>query len=107
MDLGITSAWARETTGKSQSEVYDQVRNDLINAAANLANTYGVNGVTGNMIDSYHDNAFDDAGIGSGFYGGNLWPQGVFPNPVPFDEANKSGYDPRHMLPKDDCSCSN
>ncbi|MDO3383999.1 RHS repeat-associated core domain-containing protein [Gilvimarinus algae] len=106
MDAGIGSAWALDSTDLSQSEIYDQIRSDLISADSRLVEIYGSNAITGNMIDSYHDEAFDKAGIGSGFYGGNLWPQGVFPNPVPFDDEGKSNLDPRNLLPSnDECSC--
>ena len=50
----------------------------------------------GNDIDRYHDFAFDFSGILSQFYGGNLWPQGVPPNPVPVDPRNTC--DPRNWF---------
>lgn len=37
------------------------------------------------MIDFYHDQAFEQSGISPFFYGGNLWPQNTYPNPVPYD----------------------
>jgi hypothetical protein len=46
---------------------------------------YGQKGVTGDMIDGYHNKVFNQNGVRQGFYGGNLWPQGLPPNPVPRD----------------------
>lgn len=103
MDIGITHSWADDSTSSSQSEIYNQVRNDLVISDSDLVNKHGKDGVTGNMIDSYHDDAFNNAGIGSAYYGGNLWPQGVFPNPVPFDPDGKGEYDPRSS--DNSCSC--
>ena len=103
MDVGISNAWLSSSTNSSQSEIYDQVRNDLIASDSARAESYGANG---NMIDSYHDTAFNNSGIGAGFYGGNLWSQGVFPNPVPFDPQGKGEYDPRHGLSDDSCECT-
>lgn len=48
----------------------------------------GGNNVTGNEIDLYHINAFEEVGINNGFYGGNLWPQSIWPNPVPQDNTS-------------------
>ena len=42
--------------------------------------------VYGDDIDEYHNEAFNNAGLSKNFYGGNLWPQGVWPNPVPYDK---------------------
>ena len=44
--------------------------------------------MTGNEIDLYHINAFEEVGINNGFYGGNLWPQSIWPNPVPKDNTS-------------------
>jgi uncharacterized protein RhaS with RHS repeats len=54
------------------------------------------NCVRGNEIDAYHKRVFNKAGLSSTFYGGNLWPQGLKPNPVPLDPS-ASEYDPRRL----------
>ena len=108
MDSGITTAWSKGTTTKSQADIYNQVRGGLIKNDSALVIHFGPKGVTGNMINIYHDMVFNAAGIGKSFYGGNLWPQGVWPNPVPLDKDGKSGLDPRRLFPSaaaDDCTC--
>lgn len=108
MDAGISTAWGRGTTNQSQADIYNQVRGGLIQNDTAFVNQFGPNGVTGNMIDFYHDQVFNEAGIGASFYGGNLWPQGVWPNPVPLDGDGKSGLDPRRLFPSgtsDGCAC--
>ena len=54
------------------------------------------NCVRGNEIDAYHERVFNRVGLSSRFYGGNLWFQGVAPNPVPLDPS-ASKYDPRRL----------
>lgn len=99
LSTGIANAWIRGNTSASEADIYNQIRQGLIAGDQAAAAKYGPNGVTGNMIDAYHDQVFNSVGVGSSFYGGNLWPQGVYPNPVPFDPTGKSPYDPRRLLP--------
>gem|GEM_PF-4618141 len=105
MNTGLADAWLTNATDKSQSQVYNQVRNGLVSHDSALVGKYGPQGVTGNMIDHYHDEVFDQSGVGSSFYGGNLWPQGVWPNPVPYDPDGKSQYDPRNPGQNDSNNC--
>ncbi|ADX47012.1 RHS repeat-associated core domain protein [Paracidovorax avenae ATCC 19860] len=87
--------------GKSlkQSEVLTSIRTKLVqyDKAAQTAGKTDENGCTkGNEIDAYHDKAFTESGIRSSFYGGNLWFQGTWPNPVPLDPS-ASKWDPRRI----------
>ncbi|WP_310888845.1 RHS repeat-associated core domain-containing protein, partial [Pseudomonas syringae] len=83
LTVGIASAWIRGTTNLSESDIYNKIRAELISNDKNFSSNSGPNGVTGDMIDAYHNDVFRDVGIGPLFYGGNLWPQGIPPNPVP------------------------
>lgn len=83
LTLGIASAWTRGTTDLSESDIYNKIRAELIANDKNASSMNGPDGVTGDMIDAYHNDVFSDVGIGPLFYGGNLWPQGIPPNPVP------------------------
>lgn len=98
MRLGISQAWISKRTTASQSEIYNSIRQSLIffdQTARALNNTGECGCPQGNNIDLYHDLSFDKAGVSPAFYGGNLWPQGIWPNPVPYDSTGKSPYDPR------------
>ena len=110
MKPGIVNAWTWGNTSASEADIYNQVRQGLVAGDQAAVTKYGTNSVTGNMIDAYHDQVFNRVGLGSGFYGGNLWPQGISPNPVPFDPSGKSRFDPRNLLPKANpaqaCGCS-
>ncbi|MBN8771113.1 MAG: RHS repeat protein [Thiobacillus sp.] len=87
--LGISQAWSSGTTTKSQSQIANGIRNSLIGydrAMHSLNDSGSACGCPrGDFIDLYHDMAFRENGISPLFYGGNLWPQGVAPNPVPYD----------------------
>ncbi|MFJ4344046.1 RHS repeat-associated core domain-containing protein [Pseudomonas sp. NPDC089401] len=100
----LGEAWMTGRTSASQADILETIRNTLIanDKAESLA--HGPNGVTGNMIDAYHDKAFEAGGLHVGFYGGNIWPQNIHPNPVPFDPVGKSRFDPRKLLPKADAT---
>lgn len=110
MAFGIANAWLWGRTSASEADVYNQVRLGLISGDQVATAGFGSNGVTGNMIDAYHDRVFNSVGVGAGFYGGNLWPQGIAPNPVPFDESGKSRFDLRRFLPQANssqaCGCA-
>ncbi|MDA8522172.1 RHS repeat-associated core domain-containing protein [Acidovorax sp. NCPPB 4044] len=82
-----------------QSEVLNSIRGKLVKSdqEAQAAGKVDQNGCTqGNEIDAYHDKAFSESGIRSNFYGGNLWFQGTWPNPVPLDPS-ASKFDPRRI----------
>jgi RHS repeat-associated protein len=92
VNTAITNAWARNTTQDSQATILEKIRQALV-AADKKARDDGkvdcnTDCVYGNDIDKYHDAAFGAAGLSPSFYGGNLWPQGVPPNPVPSDPRN-------------------
>ena len=105
MNIGLSGAWLTNSTDKSENQVYSQVRRGLVSHDSALVEKYGSQGVTGNMIDNYHDEVFNQSGVSSSFYGGNLWPQGVWPNPVPYDTTDKSQYDPRNLMQNDNNNC--
>jgi RHS repeat-associated protein len=101
MKAGIADAWIRNTTTASESAIYNAIRNGLVNGdkAARAAGQTDCKGcVKGNAIDAYHDKAFMGAGVNPFWYGGNQWPQGVWPNFVPFDPTNSPPYDPRRLF---------
>ena len=86
-NTALTSAWARGLQD-SQSVVLTNVRNVLImedRAARSQGLTNADQCTCGNEIDRYHRFAFDFSGLPPVLYGGDLWPQGVPPNPVPRD----------------------
>ncbi|CAK16324.1 RHS repeat-associated core domain-containing protein [Pseudomonas entomophila] len=101
VSAGVITAWLKGSE-VSEAEYYDRIRKSLIESDREKVSVHGVDGVTGDMIDAYHDKAFDEAGLGKGFYGGNNWPQAVRPNPVPYDPTNGWSYDPRNWLFKAD-----
>lgn len=99
--IGIAQAWASGRTTASESEILTNVRNSLASydrAARSLGPTEACGCPKGDSIDIYHDLAFGNAGISPAFYGGNLWPQGVWPNPVPYDPTGNSSLDPRRLF---------
>ena len=101
MKAGIADAWNRNTATASESAIFSAIRNGLVNGdkAARAAGKTDCQGcVKGNAIDAYHEKAFMDAGINPFWYGGNQWPQGTWPNFVPYDPENKPRYDPRRLL---------
>jgi len=88
--IGIINAWVTDSTNSSMSEIFDQIRQDLINSDSELVEFYGDgNGITGTDIDNYHNDAFNSSGVGESFYGGNILPSdsiinhGGWLNPVP------------------------
>ena len=85
VNLGIRDSWLRYATDKSASQILTGIRQGLIINDSRLVDKYGQKGVTGDMIDNYHNKVFNQNGVRQGFYGGNLWPQGLSPNPVPRD----------------------
>jgi RHS repeat-associated protein len=98
IDSGIIDAYIHGNTQIRESQVLDKIRNSLIasDKEARAAGQIGSCGcVKGNVIDAYHNKAFESAGINKHFYGGNMWFQGVWPDPVPFDPDGKWKYDPR------------
>jgi len=91
VDLGLRHAWLFLGLQDSQSSVYNNIRGILIweDQARRHEGRIDSNGcVFGNDIDHYHNLAFEFAGLSTYFYGGNLWPQQTWPNPVPFDPHN-------------------
>ena len=90
---------ARQDKPLMESVILTSIRGKLVSSdkAAQAAGKVDNNGCTqGNEIDAYHDRAFKESGVSPGFYGGNLWPQGTWPNPVPLDPS-ASKYDPRRL----------
>ncbi len=89
--LGLRSAWTFSGLQDSQATVLNNIRDILIqqDVAAHEANLINKDGCAcGNTIDSYHNFAFDFSGLPWWSYGGNDWPQGIRPNPVPVDPRN-------------------
>ena len=90
---------ARQDKPLMESVILTSIRGKLVSSdkAAQAAGKVDNNGCTqGNEIDAYHDTGFEESGVSPGFYGGNLWPQGTWPNPVPLD-SSASKYDPRRL----------
>ena len=95
--MGIHHAWLSGNTTKSRSEIYDSIRQKLIfyDKQSRQAGKVDGEGCTcGDTVDFYHTQAFEESGLSQLFYGGNVWPQNTWPNPVP--------YDPSGSEPKDD-----
>lgn len=92
----ISYSWLTDRTNASQSEIYDSVRNKLVfyDKQARNAGKIDAYGCTcGDTIDFYHDQAFEESGLLPLFYGGNLWPQNTYPNPVPYDSRGEDKVD--------------
>jgi hypothetical protein len=92
VNTAITISWARDKTQDSQATILEKVRQALV-AADKKAREDGkvdcnTDCVYEKDIDAYHDTAFIAAGLSQKLYGGNLWPQGACPNPVPVDACN-------------------
>ena len=90
VNSGITAAWTAGSTSDSQATILEKIRKSLV-ASDKKARSEGrvdcnTDCVYGDDIDEYHNEAFNNAGLSKNFYGGNLWPQGVWPNPVPYDK---------------------
>lgn len=100
---GIRASWTYGKTSASESEILNTIRKSLISGDQDFRSFNKVpynSCLNGNAIDLYHDLAFEEAKISTVFYGGNLWPQSVWPNVVPFDPRNKSKYDIRRLFNK-------
>ncbi|WP_167409848.1 RHS repeat-associated core domain-containing protein, partial [Pseudomonas sichuanensis] len=95
---GMINAWTWGYTASSEAEISNNIRSGLIKSDQIEVAIHGANGVTGNAIDAYHDKAFSEAGLLTRFYGGNIWFQGIYPNPVPYDSDGKFKYDPRRLM---------
>jgi hypothetical protein len=98
---GITQAWIKKTTTESQSGITTGIRKTLIqqDQAARSAGQVDCQGCPkGNAVDAYHNNVFPANGVNPFWYGGNRWPQGVWPNYVPFDPTDKPIWDPRRLF---------
>lgn len=103
INMGLRFSWATGRSTLSQAQTLTSIRNSLVNydkISRSLNNISGCDCNKGDYIDIYHELAFKDAGISPSFYGGNLWPQGVKPNPVPYDPRGNSKYDPRRLFNK-------
>jgi RHS repeat-associated protein len=101
LDMGIATAWLRGTSTASEAAIYEAIRQGLIahDRAARTGGQVGCNGCPkGNVIDAYHDAVFTQNGISPFWYGGNWVPQGIWPNPVPYDPEGKFRWDPRNLL---------
>jgi len=109
LEKGIEQAWMSDNTNASQSQIADRIRQDLIkyDQIARALNDRGYMPPRGDHIDLYHNLAFQNANINTFWYGGNRWPQSVWPNPVPYDPAGNSKYDPRNKPSSqgDSCGC--
>jgi hypothetical protein len=93
----MIDAWARKRTKASEAEILTQIRRGLVSYDQVTATpTCGC--TRGDLIDLYHDMVFEKAGISTLFYGGNLVPQGVWPNFVPFDPVGNSKFDLRRLF---------
>ena len=89
VELGTVTAWLTGSTNNSGAQVLEKIRTSLV-AADKKARADGLEDpatgcVYGDEIDKYHDAAFQGAGLSRWAYGGNLWFQDVWPNPVPLD----------------------
>ncbi|MES9826418.1 MAG: RHS repeat-associated core domain-containing protein [Candidatus Thiodiazotropha endolucinida] len=92
VNTGLSVAWASGGLVDSQSTVLNNVRQVLIwedVARRQEGNTDADSCVCGNDIDRYHNFAFEFSGMPPWSYGGNNWPQGTWPNPVPNDPRNR------------------
>ena len=95
-NTAIAHAWMSYNTSKSQSEIYDSVRQKLVfyDKQMRQMNRINEDGRTcGDSVDFYHDQAFEESGLSPMFYGGNLWPQETWPTPVPYDPRNEEWKD--------------
>ncbi|AHG65400.1 type VI secretion system tip protein TssI/VgrG [Advenella mimigardefordensis] len=88
-NLGISTAWAIGNSSDSQATILEKIRKSLVESDKAARSAGKVDSSTdcvyGDDIDAYHYAAFKGAGLSSWFYGGKVWPQNVWPNPVPVD----------------------
>lgn len=97
--MGIDATAARRGGITRQGDMLNGIRSRLIAADQRNRQAGNLDGngcVCGNSIDAYHNDAFNGVGIDPGYYGGNIWPQSLWPNPVPLDPS-ASPYDPRRL----------
>lgn len=95
-NAGIGHGWLTGKQSKSQSEIYNSIRQKLVfyDKQARQTGKVDENGCTcGDTVDFYHDQAFEESGINQRFYGGNFWPQNTRPNPVPYDSRGSETKD--------------
>jgi type VI secretion system secreted protein VgrG len=86
--ISASKAIGRIEPTKPTGEILTEIRKGLVaeDRAAQAAGKINAQGCTrGNTIDEYHERVFERNGIDPIFYGGNLWPQDLWPNPVPKD----------------------
>ena len=92
VDYGITKAWKSNLTSDSKATILEKIRHELVAADQKARKSSKIDRNTdcvfGNDIDQYHVTAFKNAGLNPSFYGGSIWWQGVWPNPVPVDPRN-------------------
>ncbi len=91
VNIGLRYSWLTGETQNSQSAVLNTIRNALISedkAARNKGAIDGQGCTCGNDIDRYRNTAFDTGGLPGWAYGDNWIDQGVWPNPVPYDQRN-------------------
>jgi len=84
--MGLADAYNARTATANESQILPALRKKLIagdKAARAQGKTTACGCVKGDDIDAYHNKAFKELGIGQLYYGGNVWFQGVWPNPVP------------------------
>ena len=89
INRGLQFEWLFGNLQDSQATVLNKIRNSLINSDKKARQQGQVDCrtdcVLSTVITQYHDDAFEAAGLSYLFYGGTWWPEGVPPNPVPFD----------------------
>jgi RHS repeat-associated protein len=89
VEAAIIQAWTFTSEKDDEATILDNLRQKLImydkqeRAAGHV--DCKTDCVYGNNINMYHTVSFEEAGLNPLFYGGNWWPQGVPPNPVPSD----------------------
>jgi RHS repeat-associated protein len=100
--IGIAQAWLAHRTTASESQIYDAIRRGLVryDQYTRQSSSVGCGGdcPRGDWIDLYHNIVFESAGISPFFYGGNIIPQGIGPNFVPYDSHGNSSLDPRRWF---------
>lgn len=89
INTGMLHAWVTNSTSDSQATILEKIRRGLVSSDAQARKDGKIDCNTdcvfGDDIDKYHNAVFGNSGISPLFYGGNLWPQGLPPNPVPID----------------------
>ncbi|WP_246432365.1 RHS repeat domain-containing protein [Xanthomonas theicola] len=114
--MGMRYAWLKNRTSDSESVILNKIRNGLVreDRRYSVRDEQGrvVREPYGSMIDEYHRKVFNEAGISPLFYGGSLWPRGVYPNYVPqVGDGSESliqsylGQSPVGASRDNECSC--